>query len=204
MSRPDKTKPQLGAFDAYHLDVSEIKIKLSQKWFDDKMSAMDPRKVTPRSIMSSNSGGLTANLSLGNMYAFYYMPMTAATLPYYDTFPLILPFNRTKETFYGLNLHYLNYPMRFALFKELMRISNVSNVSDNTRMKFKWETIVGMSKLAAAQDCVKQYRFDHIKSPFLKIAPNDWATAMLLPLARFVKSNQNSVWAESNKIGRSW
>ena len=38
---------------------------------------------------------------------FVYDPKTKAKLPFYDTFPLVLPIDTFRGGFIGLNFHYL-------------------------------------------------------------------------------------------------
>jgi hypothetical protein len=193
------------ALDLYHVDNSEARQRKSKAWFDDKIKAMDSSRVTPNSIMTrEGSLNLTSRLIPGKLYAYYYTALNKNTLPYYDQFPLVFPFSKTNETFHGLNMHYLDYQMRFALFNELLKISKKTTINETSKLQFHWETIRGVSNLAPAQACVKQYRFDHVRSQFLEISPKDWATALLLPLARFSGSNQKAVWQESKRTGRSW
>ena len=193
------------AFELYHLDISEVKTRRSKAWFDEKIKLMNPRRVRPNSILLRDGGSqLTGNLIPGKLYAYYYMAKGRDDLPFFDTFPMVFPFAKNGDTFHGLNMHYLDYQMRFALFKELLKISSATNLNESSKMKFTWEMVKGVSKLAPAQACVKQYRFDHVRSPFLEIEPNDWATALLMPLARWSGSTDAAVWQESKKISRAW
>lgn len=190
------------AFELYHIDIKDV--KKSKAWFDAKIQAMNRDRITPGSIMLKDGGmNLTSTLIPTKMYAFYYMPKGRNELPYYDTFPLIFPLSKHGDTFHGLNMHYLDYPMRFALFKSLLKIAAIPNITDVSKMKISWDQIKGLSSTAPAQACIKQYRFDHVKSPFLEIMPTDWATAMLLPTHRFVGENVQQIWQESAKL-RSW
>jgi hypothetical protein len=133
---------------------------------------------------------------------FAYDPKGKATLPYYDRFPLVLPFRKTPDGFIGLNMHYLPYPLRITLLDNLLVFKNNSNIDETTRIKYSWAFIDGVSKYAAAKPCVKQYLTGHVRSQFRKINSNDWATAMLLPVERFVGASKQEIWADSRKIIR--
>ena len=50
-----------------------------------------------------------------NLNMFIYSPKFAKTLPYYDTFPLVMPLELAEGGFYGLNFHYLPYALRARL-----------------------------------------------------------------------------------------
>jgi hypothetical protein len=190
------------AFELYRVDINDV--KRSQQWFDDKIASMNRNRTTPNSVMlKDNVDKLTGTIEPSNLYSFYYWPKHNETLPYFDTFPLVFPIERTADSFLGLNMHYLNYPMRFALFRELLKVSNNTRISESSKMKLNWSNLKGASKLAPAQACIKRYLFEQVKSPFMKIDPVDWTTAMLMPLARFQGQTKETVWAESARK-RSW
>jgi hypothetical protein len=197
VSTPNKES----AFERYHIDISLIEVKKAQSWFDKKILAMDKQLLRPNAIMSETT--LTARLIPGKLYAFKYLPKGKKDLPYYDTFPMIFPLSVTGDNFMGLNMHYLNYPMRFALFRELMKAYGPTNLTENSRLRMNWDKIQKLAKAAPAQACIKQYRFDHIKSLFMEIKPDDWTTAMVLPLAKFEKATEQAVWRDSAKM-RKW
>jgi len=190
------------ALNLYHVNIKDV--KKSKEWFDHQIRNMQKSMLSPAAML--RSGGktkLVSTLVPTGLYAYQYMPKGAKTLPYYDMFPLVFPINKNADTFTGLNMHYLDYPLRFALFRELQKVGQATKLNDMTKMQLHWSVIQGMSKLAPAQACIKQYLFDHVKSPFMKIHPNDWATAMLLPTHKFAKASAQTVWQESAKK-RSW
>ena len=81
----------------------------------------------------------------------------------------------------------------------LLVFKNNDKMDATTRLKFSWQMIDGMSKFKLAEPCVKQYLYDHVMSPFVKVNSNDWATAMMLPLERFAKTSSTKVWKESTR-----
>jgi hypothetical protein len=190
------------AFELYRVDLKDV--KRSQKWFDEKIASMNRNRTTPNSIMLKDGvDNLTGSLNPSNLYAFYYWPKHNETLPYFDTFPLVFPFERNENSFLGLNMHYLNYPLRFSMYREMLKISGNRTLTESSKMKLNWNMIKGVSKMAPAQACVKRYLFTQVKSPFLKIDPEDWTTAMLMPLARFQGQTKESVWKDS-ATKRGW
>ena len=50
---------------------------------------------------------------------FVYGPKHAKKLPYYDTFPLVLPLERYSDGFLGMNFHYLPIPLRMRLLDRM-------------------------------------------------------------------------------------
>jgi hypothetical protein len=192
-------KKRPGIFENNHISFQEV--KLSKQWFEEKVA--DLPRLTPNKVMQSNAGQhLTNYLVPGKLYMFFYMPKYKDDLPYYDLVPLVLPFARDNQHFTGLNLHYLDLVTRFRLFKELLKISNAKNLADDTKLKFSWSLISSVSKMAPAHACIKQYLFSHVKSAFLEIKPEDWATAALLPTHRFVGATDQQVWADSRRIAK--
>ena len=125
-----------------------------------------------------------------------------AELPYYDRFPLVFPYAKTPDGFMGLNMHYLPYHFRIRLLDALLTFRTNTRMDETTRLKYSWQVIDGISRFKAAQPCVKQYLMGHVKTQFRKVSSDDWATAMLLPVERFVGATKQEVWAESQKIMR--
>jgi hypothetical protein len=188
------TKSKPTAFELYHINPNEI--KKSTAWFNEKISHVSMRKMTVSSMMSE-SNNLTHLLMPGRMYAFLYDPKTKEDLPYYDSFPLVLPYDRTATHFIGLNLHYLPYVLRFELLKALLKISNTNIDNPRAKMKYDWDLIKNVARCAPAKACIKSYLFSHVKTPFMEIAPKEWHTAALLPFHQFHKSSSSRVWSES-------
>jgi hypothetical protein len=155
--------------------------------------------LTPQKLLATNPDRLMNSIQPGHLYMFAYDPKTKDKLPYYDRFPLVFPYRKTQDGFYGLNMHYLPYQLRIALLDNLMVFKTNSRMDELTRLRYSWATIDGVSKFAAAQPCVKQYLMDHVRSQFRRVDSYDWTTAMLLPVERFVKADKQAVWAESRR-----
>lgn len=167
----------------------------SMRWYQDKMRDM-AASVTPNKLMKIQNQ-LTNKIQVGNMYMYIYDPKLKETLPYYDTFPLVFPFKKVPGGFYGLNMHYLPYGLRFQLLQRLFDLATDSTITDSTRLVMSWKVLSGSSKFAAVQPCVKHYLDDHVMSRFLLIPPKDWATAVMLPVERFVGATKTRVWRDS-------
>lgn len=177
-------------------------VRKSRAWFEQQVLIMSRQQLTPQRVLQGNPEQLTTRVMPGFMYMFAYDPKGKAELPYYDKFPLVLPFRKTPDGFIGLNLHYLPYQLRVMLLDHLLVFKNNSKIDETTKIKYSWALIDGVSKYAAAKPCVKQYLTGHVRSQFRQINANDWATAMLLPVERFVGASKQEVWADSKKIMR--
>ena len=186
-------------FEKYRYD-RDIAQK-SQTWFTQQVTLLNKKRITPNQVLRSEHARNRPNLVPGKMYVFFYDPKTKATLPYYDRFPLVFPFSRTEDGFIGLNMHYLPHKLRFVLLDRLLMFKNNDKFDETTKLKYSWAAIDGMSKFALAKPCVKRYLASHLKSPLHNINSDDWATAMMLPVERFVGASLPAVWADSrNKI----
>ncbi|CAB4168152.1 DNA end protector protein [uncultured Caudovirales phage] len=191
----------LNIFDKNQYDLGSAGTK-STAWFNQQVLLMGRENITPKRLMragAANEVQMTTNILPGNMYMFFYDAKHKDTLPYWDRFPLLLPFDKTATGFMGLNLHYLPYMLRVQLLNKLLQFKNNSKMDETTKLRYSWATISGSSKFAAAKPCVKQYLNSHVRSPFRKVNSQDWATAMLLPVEQFVGKNKLTVWADSKR-----
>jgi hypothetical protein len=133
----------------------------------------------------------------GEMYLFMYDPKFKNKLPYYDRLPLVLPFRKVPGGFYGINLHYLPYLMRFRILDILTQYAITTN--EDTRVKLSWKLLDATSRLRPAKFAVKHYLNDHVKSRFYKINYKDWVTASQLPVEKFVGAQKTAVWQDANR-----
>ena len=143
---------------------------------------------TSRTLSPEDLYAMTNNTMLpDHLYMFHYDPKMKATLPYYDTFPLVLPLNKARGGFLGLNLHYLPPHARGVLMDGILNRSGSSS---------------SYGKYFAP--CIKHYLFSHINSRFINIPEDEWDIAIFLPTARFQKTNQSEVWIDSMKKIRGY
>ncbi len=183
----------------YNLDEAA---KKSRTWFDQQVLLLRKQRYTPNQVMKDNASSLSARVLPGKMYMFLYDPKTKDDLPYYDKFPLVLPFRMQSDGFYGLNIHYLPYYMRVKILDKLSVFASNQNMDETTRLKFSWGLLNASSKFKPVQPCVKHYLKGHVRSMFKLIPAQDWTTAAMLPVERFVGATPLTVWADSRKIGR--
>ena len=180
----------------------ESTMKKSRAWFEQQVQMMTRQQLTPQKVLNGNPEQLTTRVTPGFLYMYGYDPKGKADLPYYDKFPLVFPFRKTEGGFIGLNMHYLPYPLRITLLDALMVHKTNSRLDETTRIKYSWALIDGVSRYAAAKPCVKQYLMSNVRTQFRQVNSKDWATAMLLPVEKFVGASKQEVWAESKKIIR--
>lgn len=197
-----KSKTLLDVFERNKYDLATA-AKRSRGWFDQQVSIMTRQQHTPNKVLQGNPEQLTTRVMPGYLYMFLYDPKLKAELPYYDRFPLVFPFRKTEDGFIGLNMHYLPYQLRIQLLDRLLVFKNNAKMDETTRIKYSWQLIDGVSRYTAAKPCVKQYLISHVRSQFRKVNSNDWATAMLLPVERFVGASKQEIWADSRRIIRT-
>lgn len=177
----------------------ETTVKKSRAWFEQQVLLIGRQQLTPQRVLNGNTEQLVTRVMPGHLYMFGYDPKGKNELPYYDRFPLVFPFRKTTDGFIGLNMHYLPYPLRIQLLDALMVYKSNSRLDETTKIKYSWSLIDGVSRYQAAQPCVKQYLTSHVRTQFRQVVSKDWATAMLLPVERFVGASKQEVWADSKK-----
>jgi hypothetical protein len=196
-----KKQPMLDVFEQNKYDLMTA-VKRSRSWFDKQVASMAKQQLTPNKVLQGNPDQLVTRIMPGHLYMFAYDPKLKKELPYYDRFPLVFPFSKTPDGFIGLNMHYLPYQLRIALLDNLLVFRSNNRLDETTKLKYSWQVLDGVSRYKAAQPCVKQYLIGHVRTQFRQVESKDWATAMLLPVERFVGASKQEVWAESRKIIR--
>lgn len=176
----------------------------ARDWFRD--TAKGAREASPRHIMKGTGESRFLNsirgAQLGKMYMFYYDPKTKKKLKYYDTFPLIFPFDTAPGGFMGLNMHYLHYRHRAILMDALYDITNNDKFDQSTRLKrISYDLLNSAAKYKYFKPTVHRYLTSHLKSRMLEIAPAEWDIALFLPVEKFVKAGKTTVWKDSKE---SW
>jgi len=168
----------------------------ARNWLRQK--AAEVRAVSPKATIQQGPI-LTNRITTGNMYLFAYDPKTKEDLPYYDRFPLVFPFRKVKDGFYGINMHYLPPLLRAKLMDALYDTVNNDKMDETTRLRINYRILQSAAKFRYFEPCVKHYLNNHVKTRFLLVDPKQWDVALFLPLERFAKSNKLKVYADSKK-----
>lgn len=146
---------------------------------------------------------LTNRLLPGRMYLIQYgRPVTIDRLPYYDVFPLILPFNITSEHVTAINFHYLHPMYRISLLEKLSRFK-VGDTDIQTRIRADWKVLSNFARFREVIPSVKKYKRSVIKGRYLFIKPDDWTTAAILPTETFKGAGKQKVYLDSTRKMRS-
>ena len=185
--------------DAVRSGTVGKEVQRSARWFQDKIKGL---KGDLRNRFSSTNAAkfyreadnkvekaiLKKRIELGDLFCYYYNPKYRATLPYYDMFPMIMLLSAEKETFLGINFHYLRPKWRAIL---LDRVS--AKLGSGLP---RWSKLRQIRQIAPT---IKRYRFDHIMRKVVPIEENEQEIAIFLPTERFRKAGKSKVWSESER-----
>ena len=173
-------------------DLQGNKLK-SASWYRNAVSLISD-KSRPSDLLSS--GKMLGRPSAGRMSMFFYDPKTKSRLPYYDTFPLVLPLEPAKGGFIGLNFHYLPYGARFAFLQQLQSYASNAKFDQSTKIQASYDSIKSNKYVKAS---IKRYLYSQVRSQFLRVDVNEMALAAYLPVAQFQGASMGSVFAKSRK-----
>lgn len=178
--------------------------KRSLGWFSEQVRNLST-KVNATSLMSNGKRRRDYFIP-GQMYLYYYHPIGIDKLPYFDAFPLVIPFSEDETTFTGINFHYLPTKVRFLLLKNLLDFATDAKMNEKTRLRLQWSYIGGISRYRGVNMAVKKYRKDHVQSQFLMVPADQWFNAIMLPVEQFSSGrgmmpiNNNIVWKDSMRF----
>ena len=174
-----------------------LRTKESREWFRRKASAMG--KIDRNSLMKEEPVQLRNRQGVGNMYMFFYDPKHKKTLPYYDSFPLVIVIGPAEGGFLGLNLHYLPLALRAKFLDALMDITNNKRYDETTKFELSYEMLQKASKMKYFKPCIKHYLKDHVRSRFALVEAPEWEIATFLPTADFQKASATQVYKDSRR-----
>ena len=149
------------------------------QWYRNRIKELG----SPSQAQLIRDGKITGRVSFGALNMFIYDPKLKNKLPYYDTFPLVLPLERYRDGFLGINFHYLPYALRAQLLSRLDPNANYS----------------ALKKVRLIKPTLKRYLNSNVRSRFRKLEEEDFMTAIMLPVQRFKKSSASKVWSDSRK-----
>ena len=155
----------------------------STDWYQNKIKEFgQPGRLDLIRDGKQNSSPFGKSLNM-----FVYGPKFRKTLPYYDTFPLVLPLEKYKDGFLGINFHYLPIPLRMKLLDRMLDFD----------LNASYSAIKGISLV---KPTIHKYLAGYTKSMFRKIDEDELVVATLLPVHNFKKSSASAVWSDSRKM----
>lgn len=165
----------------------------SVEWYMRNVRSLVGARVSPTRALKSDIGTLASSIDVGSMYLYHYDPKTKDTLPFYDTFPLVIPFENAPGGFYGINLHYLPYMLRAKVLGELLDYTDKA-ITKDSKFKMSYTFLQGLSNTPAIMPCIKRYLTHHVRSSFMRINPDDWKATVFLPVESFVGASKETVF----------
>lgn len=166
----------------------------ARAWFLGRLQGFNG--ITARTLMQEQER-LTPHAMIGGMFFFYYSAKHAATLPYWDKFPLIVPVDFYKDRFHGINFHYLDPWSRATLLDKMMKISGNKHLDQYAKLKITYNLIKNAKRYREIKPCYKEYLYNHMRSKFLKVEPDEYEVAIFLPVQQFQKASASEVWSDS-------
>ena len=162
----------------------------STQWFRDKIKEFG----TPKSADLIRDGKRTSSPTFGLLNMFIYDPKLKDKLPYYDTFPLVLPIENYSNGFLGINMHYLSMPIRIRLLDRLVDYSNNDKFDKSTELRVDYSRL---KRIDLIKPCLKRYLASNVRTEFRKVEADEFMVATLLPVQRFKKQSDSHIFAKS-------
>jgi hypothetical protein len=168
----------------------------SVNWFREKIQEFG--KPGPQQLL--RDGRRTKGVNFGTLNMFIYSPKHKKTLPYYDTFPLVLPIGPAAGGFMGLNFHYLPIQMRIRLLDKIVDGGGSLNVAAQSGKSPRLITDYSqLKRIPMAKAIVKHYLTGYVKSDFRAITSEELIVAALLPVQRFQKGSAQAAYLDTAK-----
>ena len=187
--------------DAIRTNQVAAKARAAGDWFRSivnrtkgAFSSDTPQKILTRSEQ------LESKSVLGKMYFYSYDPKHKATLPWYDTFPLVFPIEEYNNGFLGLNFHYLAPKDRAILMDQLKGFANNKKYDETTKLRLTYNMLKGFTKIKRARHTVHRYLQNKVNSKFVLVNADEWEVALFLPVERFKKANKKQLWAHIREM----
>jgi hypothetical protein len=166
------------------------KIEDSRRWFREVALKVAKSKISAIDVIKEKTAINNLNPTKSQLLLYNYIPRTKEKLPYYDIFPIVFPFKIEKDGFYGFNLHYLPPVMRAALMDTIYGTIG----GGSSRITYNMSSRSKLFKV-----CVKKYLISQIKSKIVAVPQNEWDLVLFLPLQKFQKEAEATVWNDSIK-----
>lgn len=165
-------------------------------WYKDQIRQLGLNTIDTQRLMKE--GKLTSRALPGFMYLFKYDPKDK-NIPYYDMFPLVIPFRRVNEGFIGINFHYLPFPIRLNILKEFEKYASDKNLNERTRVRLNYRLIETSRVFRFVNPAIRRYSNQQLRTRLLNIPFNDWQVASQLPVQKFRKATMETAIRDSIK-----
>ena len=184
-------------YEAFRAGINP-RTQQSREWFRTKVEKM--KNINRNTLMKEDPILLKNRQVMGSMYMFFYDPKHKDTLPYYDSFPLVIVLKPAAGGFLGLNLHYLPLVLRAKFLDALLDVTNNKSYDESTKFKLTYAMLENASKFKYFKPCIKHYLSDHIRSRLAMVQAPEWEIATFLPTADFQKATTRQVYKDSRAM----
>ena len=165
----------------------------STEWYRDKIKEFG----TPKTLDLIRDGKQSKSPFGGVLNMFVFAPKFARKLPYYDTFPLVLPIESYSDGFLGINLHYLPMNLRIRLLDRLNDFSSDTKFDKGTTLDVSYDKVKNISSV---KPTIHKYLSGYVRSRFRRIDADEFVIATLLPVQRFKKATASQVYSDSRRM----
>ena len=165
----------------------------STQWYRNKIKEFGQ----PGAMDLIRDGKQSNTPHYGRMNMFFYDPKGKKTLPYYDTFPLVLPIERYPDGFLGVNFHYLPMGLRLRLLDRIVDFSNNTKFDESTVIDADYSKLKNLKEI---KPTLKRYLAGRVKTRYRRVDADEFTVAVLLPIARWKKGTQQDVYRDSRKM----
>ena len=165
----------------------------STQWYKDKIKEFGK----PGAMDLIRDGKQSTKPHYGLLNMFFYDPKGRNTLPYYDTFPLVLPLEEYPDGFLGINFHYLPMGLRLKLLDRVVDFSNNTKFDKTTVIMAEYRRFKNIPEL---KPTIKRYLAGRVKTRYRRVDADEFTVAALLPIARWKKASASQVYADSRKM----
>ena len=165
----------------------------STQWYRDKIKEFGK----PGAMDLIRDGKQSRTPHYGRMNMFFYDPKGRKTLPYYDTFPLVLPIESYPDGFLGINFHYLPMGLRLKLLDRIVDFSSNTKFDESTIIDANYSQLKNIREI---KPTLKRYLAGRVKTRFRRVDADEFTVAALLPIARWKNGSQTQVYKDSRKM----
>jgi hypothetical protein len=153
--------------------------KKSIWWYRDTIRAFQSNRANLRKL---GIGVVVKAPTVGRLYCFYYDAKTKEKLPHWDMFPVMIPIEYYPDGWLGINLHYLPPFQRKIMFDQLLSVRSDRKLNKNSSLLLTYELLKGVARFDGYKKCLKRYLYNHVRSPFFEVNPEQWVRVVNLPM----------------------
>jgi hypothetical protein len=133
--------------------------------------------------------------NIGDMVFYNYWAKHEKTLPYFDSYPLVILTDIVDDKhFRGISLHYIPPRYRAQLLDQMLAITNNDRFDSTTKFRLTYGLLKSVTGLKMLKHCYKEYLFSNVRSRPVKIQPKYWEIAVFLPMANWQKATASVIW----------